>query len=122
MTKHRGDEMENFSHQMVPLKTKESIKKGIVRLIQYDVVLKDYAIWLDSKEGKVIIPRQELELYEIKGGLNHYIGITLEYLTTGYDSNRQVYLGSCKKLKQQKQAALINRLQAGAVFEAEVTR
>ena len=28
MTKHRGDEMENFSHQMVPLKIKEPIKKG----------------------------------------------------------------------------------------------
>lgn len=122
MTKHRGDEMENFSHQMVPLKIKEPIKKGIVRLIQYDVVLKDYAIWLDSKEGKVIIPRQELELYDIKGSLNHYIGSTLEYITTAYDANRHVHLGSCKKLKQQKQAALIKRLQAGEVFEAEVIR
>ena len=60
--------MEEFSQQMIPLKTKKEIKEGIVRLVQYDIILNDYAVWLDLDGDKVIIPRQELELYEIKGG------------------------------------------------------
>ncbi len=72
--------MEQFSQQMIPLKTKKEIKEGIVRLVQYDIILNDYAVWLDLDGDKVIIPRQELELYEIKGGLNHYIGTRLQYI------------------------------------------
>ncbi|MDO4926091.1 MAG: S1 RNA-binding domain-containing protein [Turicibacter sp.] len=114
--------MEEFSHKIIPLKTKEETKEGIVRLVQYDIILNDYAVWLDSEEGKVIIPRHELELYDIKGNLNHYIGMTLQYKLMDYDSNRHVYLGSCRELKQQKREEIIQRLKAGEVFEAKVIR
>ena len=50
--------MEQFSQQMIPLKTKKEIKEGIVRLVQYDIILNDYAVWLDLDGDKVIIPRQ----------------------------------------------------------------
>lgn len=114
--------MEEFSQQMIPLKTKEEVREGIVRLVQYDIILNDYAIWLDSEGDKVIIPRQELELYEIKGGLNHYIGMTLQYVITDYDANRHVYLGSCREVKHQKRLNIIERLKAGEAFEAKVVR
>ena len=114
--------MEEFSQQMIPLKTKKEIKEGIVRLVQYDIILNDYAVWLDLDGDKVIIPRQELELYEIKGGLNHYIGTRLQYIITAYDANRHVYLGSCREVKHKKRLELIERLKAGETFDAKVTR
>ena len=114
--------MEQFSQQMIPLKTKKEIKEGIVRLVQYDIILNDYAVWLDLDGDKVIIPRQELELYEIKGGLNHYIGTRLQYIITAYDANRHVYLGSCREVKHKKRLELIERLKAGETFDAKVTR
>lgn len=114
--------MERCSHQIIPLKTKEETKEGIVRLVQYDLILNDYAVWLDSDEGKVIIPRHDIELDEIKGNLNHYMGMTLPYQLVDYDANRHVYIGSCRALKQQKRAEIINRLKAGEVFEAKVIR
>lgn len=107
---------------MIPLKTKEDIKEGIIRLVQYDIILNDYTVWLDLDGDKVIIPRQELELYDIKEGLNHYIGTTLHYMITAYDANRNVYLGSCKEVKHKKRIKLIERLKAGETFNAKITR
>lgn len=114
--------MEEMSQRMIPLKTKKEVKEGIVRLVQYDIILNDYTVTLDSDGDKVIIPRQELEIYTIKGDLYHYIGRTIQYITIAYDADRNVYLGSCRELKYKKRLNLIKRLKSGETFEATITR
>ena len=69
--------MEALSTVDIPLFDKNEILDGIVRLVQYDILLNDYVVWLEYGGYKVIIPRSELELYEIKGNLNQYIGSLL---------------------------------------------
>lgn len=114
--------MEEYVKAESLLSTGNEIKEGVVRLVQYDVVLNDYTVWLELDGNKVIIPRQELELYEIKGNLNRYIGMKIQYMIKNYDAHRQVYIGSCKEVQYQKRQDIIKRLQAGETFEAKVVR
>jgi len=58
--------MEEYVESRININTGNEIKEGVVRLVQYDVVLNDYTVWLELDGSKVIIPRQELELYQIK--------------------------------------------------------
>ncbi|MBQ8993723.1 MAG: S1 RNA-binding domain-containing protein [Turicibacter sp.] len=114
--------MEEYVESRININTENEIKEGVVRLVQYDVVLNDYTVWLELDGNKVIIPRQELELYQIKGSLNHYIGMKIQYMITDYEAHRQVYIGSCKEVQYQKRQEIIKRLKDGETFEAKVTR
>ena len=114
--------MEGYIKSESLLNIGNEIKEGVVRLVQYDVVLNDYTVWLELDGNKVIIPRQELELYEIKGNLNHYIGMKIQYVIKNYDAHRHIYIASCKEVQYQKRQEMIQRLQAGETFEAKVVR
>lgn len=97
--------MEDFSHN--PLATNHEILEGIIRLVQFDILLNDYVAWLDFEGDRVIIPRQELELYEIKSTLNHYIGMKVQFKIMSYDEQRRVYLASCKEIKKNVETTLL---------------
>ena len=100
----------------------EEAQEGIVRLVQYDLILNDYTLWVDKDNDKIIIPRKELELYEFKGNLNTFIGKKIEFSKIGYDEKRKIYIGSCKMLKSKKRKELIKELKSGKEFEAKITR
>lgn len=112
--------MDDFSHN--PLATNHEILEGIIRLVQFDILLNDYVAWLDFEGDRVIIPRQELELYEIKSTLNHYIGMKVQFKIMSYDEQRRVYLASCKEIKEERRNDIIARLKEGESFEATITK
>ena len=100
----------------------QEMQEGIVRLVQYDLILNDYTVWLDHHSQKVVIPRQELELFEVKGSLNHYIGKKLQFVLTDFDEKRKIHLGTCKPVKTRQRDDLIESLQQGEAFEARIVR
>jgi|GEM_PF-1607589 len=114
--------MEQLSKIEIPEIQQGKVQEGIVRLVQYDLILNDYAVWLDHSHEKFIIPRQELEIHEIKGNLNNYIGKKLKFNVIGYDDKRDLYIGSCKALKLEKQQELVKRLRSGEEFDARIIR
>ena len=114
--------MEGLSRQEdLNLKNRD-IQEGTVRLVQYDLILNDYALWVDLEDKKIIIPRQELEVFEFKGNLNTFISKKIRFHFIDYDEKRQIYIGSCKILKLQKRKKLIQRLKSGEIFDAKITR
>lgn len=114
--------MEEFVVSSNPLANYDEVLEGIIRLVQFDILLNDYVAWLDFEGDRVIIPRQELELYEIKGTLNHYIGMKVAFKIVDYDEKRRVYLASCKEIKEAQRHEVIERLKAGESFEATITK
>ncbi|HAX72784.1 MAG TPA: RNA-binding protein [Firmicutes bacterium] len=94
---------------------------GIVRMVQFDPTQNQYVAWTEVDSQKYLIPADELELYEIKGPINAYIGRTLNFLITHYDYEKKVYFASCKTLKEKEREHLIKRLKNGEQFDAEVT-
>lgn len=114
--------MEALTTLDIPLFDKNEILEGIVRLVQYDILLNDYVAWLEYGGYKVIIPRSELELYEIKGNLNQYIGGILSFNIIEFDEKRQIFLASCKSIKEKKRNRVIERLNAGEVFDGKIVK
>lgn len=100
----------------------EDILEGVVYLAQYDLIIKDYVIWLDSESQKVIIPCQELELDDIKCNLNGYIGKKIKFKIIDYDDKRRISIGSCKKICQQKRNHLIEEMKSGKTFKGIISR
>lgn len=114
--------MEECLVSSYPESEENEILEGIIRLVQFDILLNDYVAWLDFEGNRVIIPRKELELYEIKGTLNHYIGKKVEFKISKYDETRHVYFASCKEAKEIHRQEIITRLKLGETFNATVTK
>jgi len=102
--------------------TLDQFQEGVIRLAKYDMILGDYTAWLDNNGTKVAITREELELYDIKGNLQSYVGTTIKYSILEYDPYREIYLGTCKPAKRKRQQEIINALKQGESFEAKVIK
>lgn len=114
--------MEAVSISDIPTFDKEEVLEGIVRLVQYDILLNDYVAWLEYEGYKVIVPRSELELYDIKSNLNQYIGMILYFNLVEFDETRQVFIASCKQIKEKKRQQIIERLKLGEAFNAKIIK
>jgi len=107
-----------------PLKEQSlsQFQEGVIRLVKYDMILGDYTAWLDHEGTKVAITREELELYDIKGNLNAYIGQKIQYSILEYDEHREIYLGTRKPALRKRQQELISALKQGESFEASIIK
>lgn len=97
-------------------------QEGVIRLVKYDMIIGDYTAWLDYDGKKAVITRDELELYEIKGNLNAYVGKTVQFSILAYDEYREIYLATCKKAKLRRQQEILAALRLDESFEATVLK
>ncbi|MGL4373545.1 MAG: S1 RNA-binding domain-containing protein, partial [Turicibacter sp.] len=115
--------MSQTNNQLLDIKIDTtSIIEGIVRMVQFDPTIQEYVAWIESNGIKYIIPSSELEIYEIKGQINAYVGRMISFQALYSDHMRQTIFASCKALKQMERDQIIKRLEAGEVFEAKITR
>ena len=98
------------------------VLEGVIQYVKYDLILGDYTAWLDYEEKKVAIPRGYLELYEVKGNLNAYIGKPIQFSIVEYNEYRDIYIGSCKQAKLLRQQHILAELKRGEPFEAVIIK
>ena len=99
-----------------------SYQAGIILMVQFDPSFEEYVAWVESEGKRILIPASELELFSIRGNLNHYVGQQVTFVDYRFDTKRNLYIGSCRPVKEQLRDQLIKALELGETFEATVTR
>ena len=95
---------------------------GIILMVQFDPSFEEYVAWVESAGKRILIPASELELFSIRGNLNHYVGQSVTFVEYRFDAKRQLHIGSCRPVKVQQREQLIEKLEAGQTFEATVVK
>ncbi len=98
------------------------LAEGIIRMVQFDPTLNEYVAWVELEGDKYLIKASELEVFPVRGTINHYVGQQVTFAILSYDAQRDVYFGSCRYVKESKRDELIEALESGEEFEATVVR